>query len=176
MFNQPITKQIPLHLQIALNELGIQEVKGAAYNPRIGEYLASVKLEKNDEIPWCAAFVNWCLITAKIKGTGIGLARSYELWGRALNKPELGCIAVYRRGQMQWQGHVNFFLDMHDDYIYGIGGNQSNKVSITTIHTSKLLCFRTNPVIEKIEPLRTSGIAKLHDLNYGKDKKVPSSG
>ena len=45
----------------AFAELGEDEVAGTAFNPRIAEYLSTVNQPADDEIPWYAAFVNWCL-------------------------------------------------------------------------------------------------------------------
>jgi uncharacterized protein (TIGR02594 family) len=141
----------PKYILIALNELGVQEVIGPQSNPRISEYLSTVKLEKDDEIPWCAAFVSWCLKQAglEIPKPATGLARSFLNWGKEIPKFKLGCIAVLRRGQLGWQGHVCFPLDFNrsDNMLYCLGGNQSNRVSIEAYSISRLISFRV-PIIQ----------------------------
>lgn len=116
---------------VAFNELGVKERAGAAYHPRILEYLVSVGIEdKSDEIPWCSAFVEWCLNQAGIEGTGSGLARSWLEFGSAVPAAEIGDIVVFKRGLQPWMGHVGFFLNIEEDYIYVLGGNQGNEVSV----------------------------------------------
>ena len=54
----------PKWLEIALKEVGVSEIKGGE-NKRILEYHASTTLKaKEDEIPWCSSFVNWCMVQA----------------------------------------------------------------------------------------------------------------
>ena len=66
-------KVVPWWLDIAFEEIGTKEILGGQDNPRILEYLSTVKLPKDmakhDEIAWCAAFVNWSLKGAGLKGT-----------------------------------------------------------------------------------------------------------
>lgn len=132
---------IPKHLQIALNELGQQEIKGKAFNSQIGAYLRSVGLESNDEIPWCAAFVNWVLKRTGIIGTNSGLAKSYMSWGKECGC-EVGAIAVMNRGSNFALGHVAFVLQENIDTIYTIGGNQNDRVSITEVRKVKVVSYR----------------------------------
>jgi len=129
---------IPRHLDKALCELGQQEISGAEANPRISEYLVTVRQGLSDEIPWCAAFVNWCLPN----GTGLANAKSYLHWGYKIKEPKLGCIVIFNRGTEKWQGHVGFYLDEVGDYIYLLGGNQGNKVSIRAYNKNALRSYR----------------------------------
>lgn len=117
-------------LTIARGELGVHEVAGAASNPRIVEYLRSTTLPRQyadtDETPWCSAFVNWCIERSGFAGTDSAAARSWLTWGAAIERPRVGCIVVFRRGQDG--GHVGFFLDEDDRRVLLLGGNQSNRV------------------------------------------------
>jgi len=130
------------HLIIALNEIGVKEISGSDYNPRIAEYLKSVQMRADDEIPWCAAFVNWCLEQAGCKGTQRPNAKSYLNWGYDIKEPVPGAIVVFDRGKYKWQGHVGFFLDMTPSYVYLLGGNQQNKVSIRPYDKRRLKGYR----------------------------------
>src|ERR687890_436177 len=91
--------------EIALRELAASVAEqGSGDHPRILEYLATCSdLEEGeaerDSTPWCSAFVNWCLAQAGIKGTDSGWARSWAQWGRAIDEPRLGAIAVWARGR-----------------------------------------------------------------------------
>ena len=137
--------EIPKHLIIALEEIGEAEIAGEDFNTRIAEYLETVDMIANDEIPWCAAFVNWCLNKAEIFGTALPNAKSYLEWGYNITQPVVGAITVFDRGKHSWQGHVGFFLDQSDNYVYIIGGNQSNRVSIRPYNKNKLVGYRWSP-------------------------------
>ena len=132
---------IPKHLTIAFKELGQQEIKGKQFNTRIGAYLSSVGLPKDDEIPWCAAFVNWVLKEAGIIGTNSGWAKSYIGWGKECDC-EIGSIAVMNRGSNPAHGHVAFVLQENRETVYTIGGNQNDRVSIAEVPKVKIISYR----------------------------------
>lgn len=131
-------------LDIAKKELGVSEVKGPGSNPRIVEYHKSTLLKAtSDEVPWCAAFVGWCLGAAGIKGSRSASARSYLGFGKEITKPEMGCIVVLRRGDSEWQGHVGFYLgSLKSDTIEVLGGNQGDKVSIQSFPKNQVIGYR----------------------------------
>ena len=130
-------------LKIAIQEIGVTEISGAESNPRIDEYLASSGKSPDDEIPWCSAFVNWCIEQAGYKGTNSALARSWLNWGVHLSSPQLGCIVVIKRGIHPWQGHVGFFLNQLGGRLYLLSGNQNNRVCVQDYETSRLLGYRS---------------------------------
>jgi len=134
----------PRWMEIAEDEIGIKEVKGGE-NPRILEYHASTTLKaKEDEIPWCAAFVNWCLVKAGCKTTNSAAAISFATLGERLTSPKEGCVVVIRQrksGQDQATGsssgnHVAFFQKIADNRIYLLGGNQSDQVKVSSFGLS----------------------------------------
>jgi uncharacterized protein (TIGR02594 family) len=62
-------------IEAALAELasGVAEVVGVEHNPRILEYHTATSLgASEDEVPWCAAFVNWCLLQAGAASSSSG--------------------------------------------------------------------------------------------------------
>lgn len=131
-------------MEVAFEELdrGVSEVPGPISNPRINIYLVGVGQEPNDEIPWCAAFVNHCLESAGRRGTTKPNARSYLQWG-APTGPKTGAIAILWRGQRDgWQGHVAFYLDQSDTHLYLLGGNQRDRVSVAIYPRERLLGLR----------------------------------
>lgn len=137
----------PLWYQIAYGELGIEEFKGEADNPRIVKYLHSTNLihtapnqADNDETPWCAAFVCWCLEQAGRESTDSAWARSYLYYGKRIEEPRSGCIVVLTRGVNS--GHVGFFERKDGSKIYILGGNQSDQVNISAYPESRLLGYR----------------------------------
>lgn len=146
-------KSIPPWLKIAWQELGVKEDESKEKaNPRIVEYLKTTsdvsKEEANsDETYWCAAFVNFCVKEAGIKGTNSAGARSWEDWGEELKQPIIGCIAVFKR---TGGGHVGFYIGSEEDNnILLLGGNQDNKVCIERRTTENLLSYRWFNAIEK---------------------------
>ena len=132
-------------LTIARRELAskVSEVRGGE-NPRIIEYHASTTLKATeDEVAWCSAFVNWCLLQAKFEGTNSAAARSWLNWGNAVDDLVPGDIVIFWRGSPDsWQGHVGFFLEKHQHTISVLGGNQGNSVSVKDYPISRLLGAR----------------------------------
>jgi uncharacterized protein (TIGR02594 family) len=119
----------PAWLAIARREMGQHEVAGAASNPRILEYHATTTLHAtSDEVPWCAAFVNWCLRQAGINGTGSAAAVSYLKWGIETDRLP-GAVIVLRTPAGH---HVGFYAGEDPTHIRLIGGNQSDQVKLST--------------------------------------------
>lgn len=165
---------IPTHFKIALDEIGVKEVAGPASNSRIDEYLATVGLS-GDETPWCAAFVEWVLQQSGSKGTGAANARSYLKWGIAVpkNQVQRGDICIIERGNSSWQGHV-FIVDAVTDtgrgvYVYGVGGNQGNTVSMARFPIEKVLGFRRS---KSLKDSKTIASAAGAVVTYAADKAV----
>ena len=137
-------------LNVAIQECNsnVTEYVGAAHNPRILAYFEATSLKATtDEVPWCAAFVNWCLENAGLEGTNSAQARSFLKWGFTipLEKIEPGDVVVFSRGNTSEQGHVAFFLEWSSERkncMNIIGGNQSNRVSVATYSTQRLLSVR----------------------------------
>jgi uncharacterized protein (TIGR02594 family) len=142
-------------LNIAIQECNrnVIEIAGANHNPRILEYHSATSLNAtlsgtlSDEIPWCASFVNWCLREAGIEGTFSAQARSFLKWGFTipLEKIQAGDVVVFARGNNNTSGHVAFFLEWSSERkncLNIIGGNQSNRVSLATFSTQRLLSVR----------------------------------
>jgi len=114
-------------ISVAEHFTGITETRGAVDNPQILEMyrLCGYGWVKDDETPWCAAFVGACLALSGYKNTGKLNARSYLNFGQRLDKPRKGCIAVFWRGNRNGAfGHVAFFEREEDDSIIVLGGNQ----------------------------------------------------
>lgn len=135
-------KPLPIWYKIALKELGVHEKAGLRNNEeRILEYHATTTLAaKQDEVPWCSSFVNWCITKSGISGTNSALARSWLKWGRTVVTPYEGCVVVFSRGTLG--GHVGFFVKEDGEDIQVLGGNQSNRVCVAAYPKSRLLGFR----------------------------------
>lgn len=131
-------------IQTALIEMNVKEVKGKNHNPRILQYHKATSLKASaDEIAWCAAFANWILAQCGIEGTNSAMARSFEKWGKELKKPTPGCLVVFSRGDSKIFGHVAFYMYETSKYVYCLGGNQSDSVSIAKYAKNRVICYRT---------------------------------
>ena len=130
----------PEWVSIAIKELGIKELKDGD-NSRIVEYADTTSLHaKQDEVPWCSSFVNWCLKQAGIKGTNSAAAISWLDWGVSIDEPIDGCICVIKRkegGKDKATGsssgyHVAFWISQDKESVHLLGGNQSDQVKISS--------------------------------------------
>ena len=138
----------PPWLEIAQQELGVKEISGPEAHPRIIEYHSTTTYgAKSDEVDWCSAFVNWCMLKAGIDGTNSAAAKSWLNWGKGLSRPERGCIVVFDvpPPAEAWKGHVAFYVGESTTdaaFIRVLGGNQSNAVTETGYSKSRILGYR----------------------------------
>lgn len=125
---------------------GTYEWAGADHNPKVLAYYSKSDHPeiKNDEVPWCAAFVGAKLAEVGLMGTGSLLARSYEKWGKPIDisAARRGDIVVLKRGNSTWQGHVAFFDRVALGKVYLLGGNQDNQVNISGYDLGKIVAVR----------------------------------
>lgn len=156
-------------LKKAAGEIGVKEVVGSGNNMQVVKYHAYARKDNDikkglaDSVPWCSSFVCYVLESVGMGSTNSMTARSYEKWGRSTRKNPLpGDIAVYWRGSRNgWQGHVGFFLKETDNYIYTLGGNQSNAVNVSKYSKSKLLDIRRS---SKHQPITAGQKKELKEL------------
>jgi uncharacterized protein (TIGR02594 family) len=135
--------QIPYWITIALTYMGTTEIPGPGSNSLIDEFLEHVGMPSDDDIAWCSAFANHCVIKAGVTGTGKPNAKSFANDPNfiKLDKWMLGCIGVYDRGTEAWMGHVGFPLDTKGKWDRLLGGNQSNRVGINNYDNGKLVGY-----------------------------------
>lgn len=140
----------PLWLALARTYLGLAEYPGNRHNPKILEWWVKLGLSfRDDETPWCAAFVCGVLEEAGIRSTRSAAARSFhwEGWGRILDKPALGAVASLWRGAAKGaSGHVGFIAGRDRlGHLMILGGNQGNRVSIRPFDPERVLSFHWPP-------------------------------
>lgn len=131
--------------EVALGQIGIKEIVGGEHNPEVLKYFAETghNWVKDDETAWCAAFVNWVLEKAGKEGTGRLNARSFLHIGKQVSKPSPGDLVIlWRESPLSWKGHVGIFCREQGHYIYILGGNQNNSVSIKAYQKRQLLQYR----------------------------------
>lgn len=134
---------------LAAKDIGTWEWAGADHNPKVLAYFkdAGHAWVRDDETPWCAAFVGAILKRCGIEPSGELTARSYLHWGEKvpLSQAQVGDVVVFSRGNSPWQGHVGFFSKVTKNHIYVLGGNQANQVNIKRYSKDQLLGVRRWP-------------------------------
>lgn len=133
-------------LEYALSEYGTLEDLSSGSNPRVLEYFAKVGQSwvKDDAVSWCAAFVGFCLESAGVASTKALNAQSYLKWGYDTQNVRIGDVCVFwRESKASGLGHVAFFVRKEGNYIWVLGGNQSDQVCIQKYPAVQLLAYRT---------------------------------
>ena len=156
---------------IARSYIGTTEGPGPADNPVIMEMYASVGHDwvEHDSVAWCAAFIGHCVEQAGIKSTRKLTARSYLDWGIAIDVADAqqGDIGVIPRGTSSWQGHVFFIDRIEGAWVWGLGGNQSDAVSIKRYPVSKFLGVRRAGNVAPSVTMSAKAVQRrLKDLGY----------
>lgn len=132
-------------LELAHAEMGVAEVEGEGFNPRIMEYFRASGGDwvKDDATPWCGGFMGWLAHRSGHRLAPEPLrARSWLDWGEILTKPVPGCVVVLKRGSDPREGHVALLEKVDGDHLYLLGGNQGNKVCIAKFPVSDVLGYR----------------------------------
>jgi len=133
----------PLWLEAGIKLIGVHEGVGAKDNPDIIDWAKEeggdiAKEYTHDSIPWCALFANHCLSSVGVKGTGTLWALDFAgNWPAVkLIGPAVGAFAPMLRSG---GGHIIQIVgrDQHGN-IMGLGGNQSDQVSIVPFPVSRL--------------------------------------
>lgn len=138
----------PKWIAIARKYLGLREIKGPQHNPTILGFWSKMGASfKDDETPWCGAFVGGVLdeagLTRKLVAGG-AMARNWLKLGNALEKPAVGAVVVFWRGDPKGaSGHVGFVVGQDKaGNLAVLGGNQGDKVSIAFFPKSRVLGYR----------------------------------
>jgi uncharacterized protein (TIGR02594 family) len=133
----------PRWITIAKQEIGTKEIKGSRHNSRIVEYHDTTGKFGNDEAAWCSSFVNWVMIKAGYSGTNSAAAISWRNWGKKLDQPAYGAIAVidWDGPGPGWKGHVGFVVGKSGSSIQLLGGNQSDAVNVKNFGTGKIIAY-----------------------------------
>ena len=133
----------PLWLEAGLKFVGLKEGAGTADNKTIIDWAkdegGDIAAEyTHDSIPWCSLFANMIMTKAGIKGTETLWALDWAGKWPSLKilGPAVGAMApMVRSGG----GHIICVVgkDQHGN-IMGLGGNQSDKVSVVPFPMSRL--------------------------------------
>lgn len=131
----------------ALKRIGIKGMSGKTNNsPSVVEWLKRlIPGAVDDEVNWCSAFAHDVVTDA----LGIELpqidasARSWLKYGIPTETPQMGDMVIFWREDPQsWKGHIAIYIRDNGTYVWVLGGNQSNMVSISPYEKSKVLGYR----------------------------------
>lgn len=132
----------PVWLTEARKHLGTREIKGPKHEPKILAWWKAIRRGgiKDDETPWCAAFVGAMLEAVGILSSRFESARSYLDWGVVLKEPAVGCIVVLGR---DGGGHVAFCVGQdRNANLLLLGGNQGDAVCIAAFARARVIGYR----------------------------------
>jgi uncharacterized protein (TIGR02594 family) len=127
--------------------IGVSEIKGRKHNNVILQFgkWAGIQWYVEDEIPWCAVFLNAMLYLIGKPGTKSALAKSFLDIGTDITLEEArrdstNVIAVYHRGKTKndMSGHVDIVDNITQDTITLIGGNINDSVTSFTKNIDEL--------------------------------------
>jgi uncharacterized protein (TIGR02594 family) len=130
------TETWPPWMRKAALDVGVRELPGIATHKRITEFYSHTNLtrqpEKLDdsETSWCAAAMCCWLEESGYRSPRSAKARSFLGYGEPLQRPKLGCIVVFSRGDPAGQqGHVALYVEpAPNSRLWVLGGNQGNSV------------------------------------------------
>lgn len=148
------SNSLPAWLVEAKKHIGIKEIPGVNHNPLILSMWKAIKRGgiKTDEVPWCAAFVGFCLENVDIVSSRFESAKSYLDWGRAQTTPCVGSIVVFTR---DGGGHVGFVVGKNAaGALLVLGGNQGNEVNVRAFPLDRVSGYRWPAAVpEPTDPL-----------------------
>jgi uncharacterized protein (TIGR02594 family) len=140
---------------LALRFLALKEVPGHVHNPAIVAMCDLVDPRiRDDETPWCSAFVNYCNWLIGVDRSGSLSARSWLLVGAPVRideaRPGFDVVILKRTAnappaaELHAPGHVGFFsgYDPAKKTVSVLGGNQGDQVSIADFPLSRVLGIR----------------------------------
>lgn len=124
----------------AITLLGTREVAGPGNSPIIAGWLKGLKAWWfDDATPWCGVFVAHCLQKAGHRPPRHWYrAKGWLEWGEPC-EPAYGAICILNR---EGGGHVFFVTKVSKSYIWGVGGNQGDKVCEAKFDHARVIGFR----------------------------------
>jgi uncharacterized protein (TIGR02594 family) len=139
---------------LAQRFVGVSEIPGADDNPQVLSMLRlDNKWPKNDEVPWCSAFVNYIAWLLRLPRSKDLRARSWLLVGTPITvyeaEPGFDIVILQRGGGAQpgpdvidAPGHVGFYAGRRTNSVAMLGGNQSDQVCIAYYDMDRVLGVR----------------------------------
>lgn len=178
------TEPGPRMIAEALKQYGTLEAPGKADNPKIigwqdereaaglGRIYAGVY--RHDAIPWCGLFMAIVAHRANIERRAERnpprlylSALEWAAFGTSIPKgaAALGDVLVFKR---KGGGHVGLYVGHDASAFHVLGGNQSDRVSITRLSRNRLVAvrrpaYRAQPANVRPIPLAASGSLSVNE-------------
>jgi len=147
-------------IEWSITQMGLRETKGPVHTKEIVQYWRDIRRGgiKDDETPWCAAFVGAALENCGIVSTRFEGARSYLTWGQKLDAPAVGCVVVISRDADPQVQHVAFVIGQDaQGRLLCLGGNHNDEVNVAAFARKRGIAFRWPPG----HPLPTKTLPQL---------------
>ena len=128
---------------------GLKERPGRDSDPQIYDMISEVFGEGYDdgEISWCGLWLG--KVFDKLgydKPAKWWVARNWKNIGEPVELKDIkqGDIVTYwRYSPNDWRGHVHIYSgEQNDKYLYGLGGNQRNEVSVAMYPKERIVAIR----------------------------------
>jgi uncharacterized protein (TIGR02594 family) len=147
---EPKNDTDPSWIAIARTEIGVKQATEGNTPARILEYHHATNLAEEWAIKhttaWCSSFANWVMKKAKYAGTDNAFAVSWKKWGKKLDNPAYGCVAVV--DFPEGGNHVGFIVGKRTYPVNRVGylmlaGNQGKprRVCITWFPADQVKYF-----------------------------------
>lgn len=129
----------------AIQYYGTTAIPGGKSNPLVlGFFQRAGHPEiKDDDTPWCSAFLNAICAQIGAPKSGSLLASSWLSVGEPLATPQFGDIVVFDWTKIGGSGgHVGIVISAFNGLLYVLGGNQDNEVEIAAFKTRGVAGYR----------------------------------
>lgn len=149
----------PAWLTLFRAEIGVREAPGHANNPRVLAYYADAGHRgiRSDAIAWCAAVQCAVLERSGTASPKTLSARDFLRWGKEIDAPELGAIAVlWRDDPSSYKGHVGTVTGWTDDAVCLISGNMGDAVTEEWFTRSRVLGYRVPVTAESSRTVKAA--------------------
>lgn len=154
-------------MDTAFSLKGLLEAPGPANNPSIMRWAQNLPksvrgyfLSRGDATPWCGLFIHNALATTlpaepmPVNPLGALQWGFASPWGVSLPGPTYGAVAMKRRKGAPGSGHVFFVTGADADYVYGIGGNESDSVRQSRHLRHEVIAYRWPSTVPKPKTVR----------------------
>lgn len=129
----------------AMQYYGAEAIPGGDSNPLVVGFFqeAGRRDVKNDDTPWCSAFL---LAIARRMGLEINATLAASSWlscGRDIASPAFGDVVVFDWTKIGGTGgHVGLVVAQYPGHLFVLGGNQDNRVEIAYFKDRCVAGFR----------------------------------
>ncbi len=143
---------LPRCIQEGLKLHGVAEVVGKGSNATIigwrdelNQNGVKIAGYSDDDIPWCGLYA--AIVVFRARGAAEVVkeplwALNWAKYGTKSPQPALGDILAFKRPS---GGHVGFYIAEDATCYHVLGGNQSNRVSITRVEKARCQAVRRPP-------------------------------